>query len=323
MASGDITGTGITVEKLLIKGKFVCFEKEFYGLFLLYLSFDDDQEGILAAAGSSSFISTYSVDADVEKFVGVVREILDDGEASLDKSREIKALLEAQVPGIKKAVKESIMTLEAHLKDLFKNYLDGAVDVSVGLQRTESYNFVDVEREKEESMQKEQEDAFRFRYKIPPDAKVVGCYPVLSPIKGKSIKEIKEGDLVLSKIDDTEPLGRQIAESYHLYTKERKLKPVIGKTHARISEKGEIVLVLKLASDLIGLAREDEAVKISYISPENIIPRKDLNKKEEKQKENTLIQGERKREQMRNEVSIYLAVGVFIIILAMIFLLVG
>lgn len=313
------------MDNLLIKGKFICFEKEFYCLFLIYLDFLNNKEDILVAAGRSSFISTYLVETNPEKLVQIISELINDEEASIEKSKEIRSLFEANMDAIKKSVSQTshMGDMEKFFSELLKNYIQASVEIAISLEKTDSFKIVDVEKQKEELDQKEKDSEFRYHYKIPSNATIIDCFVVLSPIKGKSIQEINEEDLVLVKIDDSNEKGQDTAIRYGLYTEDKKLKPIIGKVYHKISENKEIVFILELAKNLIGMTREDEAVKVSVIDREKIVSRNELNKNQNRSEEQKILNIETKKEKKKNEFIIYLGVGIFIFILTVIIVLIS
>ncbi len=303
------------MENLLIKGKFICFEKEFYGLFLLYLNLKEKTENTQIAAGTSSFISTYSIETSGDKLLYIIEELLEDEEASLSKSRELKSLLLSQGIALKESLKD-IGSLEKLLKEIFQNYLKAPVELSLTSEKVESFDLREVDQERIEKNQKAELEEERLKYKIPSGAEVIDCFAVLSPIKGKPIQEIQEGDLILSKIDDTSEKGSKIAENFQLYTENKKIKPVIGKVYRKFHEDKEMVLIINLGKNLVGFAREDETVKITYIEPDKIV-----SKVEQKKQENKKIQKEEKRatvkkEQIKNEMFVYILVGLLVAVLS-------
>ncbi len=308
------------MDKILLKGKFVCFEKEFYGIFLIFIDPEMSNEEYIVAAGSSSFISTYSVELNGDQCIEVIKELMDDGEASSQKSKEIKGFLQGQIDTIKRSLKEGFMKLEETLIDLFKNYINASVEIALAIDRVDSFPKIEMEREREEKEIREKDQEFRKKYKIPHDVNIIECFPILSPIKGKLIKEIEEGELVLTKIDDTNPLGQQIARDYNLYSKDQTLKPVVGKTYSKYHDGDDFVIILQLAPDLFGLAREDEAVKITCVKPENIIQKVDKAREKIKIKEYENEKKTNKKEQVKNEMFIYVSVGILVIVLALFFL---
>jgi hypothetical protein len=195
------------------------------------------------------------------------------------------------------------------------------VDVTLSIEKNEHFSTVDIEKEKAEEEKKSEEEERRNHYKIPGNAQVVDCFIVLSPIKGKPIRQIEEGDLVLCKLDDSTALGKDIASTYDLYGKDNRLKPSIGKVHKKFVEGNEVVIILQLTRNLMGMAREDEAVKVSYVEPQRIVSRREISHKKERREEFESQQKEFKKEQVKNEMFIYLSIGVFIIIIALILLL--
>ncbi|HCL57156.1 MAG TPA: hypothetical protein DHW82_09150 [Spirochaetia bacterium] len=301
------------MEKIILKGKFICFEKEFYGLFLISVDSDSSEDAYMVAAGGSSFISTYSIDMDIEKMTQTIRELLDDGEATLDKSKEIKALLAANISQIRENIKSNTMQLTEVLTNILKNYLKSTVEITVTFEKAKDFQALDLEKEKEEKEKKEEDTETRLKYKIPANSSVIDCFIVLSPIKGKFIKEVKEGDLVLSKIDDTTEQGKKIAELYNLYTTNNKLKPVIGKVLKKFSENAEVIMTLQLTKDLIGLSREDASVKVSFIEPDKIISKRKVQEKQKQLEQRQLHSEEIKIEKRKNQTLFYLGVGLFIV----------
>lgn len=310
------------MEKILIKGKFICFEKEFFGLFMIFMDYDIPEEKIIVAAGKSSFISTYSIDANPEKLIEIMQSLLEDEEASLEKSREIRAIFQAQINLIKESLKANLGNLEVTLSEILKKHLESNVEISLNIDCVENFNFVDVEQEKQTKEKSDQEIEKRQLYKIPAEAKIVDCFAVLSPIKGKPITEIKEGDLILAKIDDTSELGKNIAQNYHLYSENKRLKPVIGRVHKRFMENNEILMVLQLAKDLMGLSREDASVKVTYVDAEKIVSKKETINKAERQQEMQEQRKELKIEKIKNESTIYVGLIIFIVVVAIIIFLI-
>lgn len=310
------------MERLLIKGKFICFEKEFYGLFILYLDLESKKENLQVAAGGSSFISTYSVETPGEKFLAIIEELLEDEEASLVKSREMKALILSQASLIRDTVlKKDVGGLENYFRDLLKNFLKAPVELALSSEKVDSFDLRDVEQERTEKNQKEKEAEERLKYKIPTGAEVVECFAVLSPIKGKPIKDIQEGDLVLSKIDDSTEQGSRIAENYQLYSEGKKIKPVIGKVYRKFHEGNEMILILNLGKNLVGFAREDESVKITFIEPDKIVSKTEVRNREVKKQAVSEKKAEVKKEQLKSEMTVYLLVGILVIVLALVLLL--
>lgn len=303
------------MENLLVKGKFICFEKEFYGLFLLYLDLKTKTEKAQIAAGGSSFISTYSIETSGDKLLYIIEELLEDEEASLSKSREIKSLLLSQGVALNESLKD-IGSLEKLLKAILQNYLKAPVELSLSSEKVENFDLREVDQERIEKDQKAQAEEERIKYKIPSGAEVIDCFAVLSPIKGKPIQEIREGDLILSKIDDTTEKGAKIAENFHLYTENKRIKPVIGKVYQKFHEDKEIVLIINLGKNLAGFAREDETVKITYIEPDKIVSKveqkKQVSQKIKKEEKKTAV----KKEQIKSEMFVYILVGLLVVVLS-------
>lgn len=303
------------MENLLVKGKFICFEKEFYGLFLLYLDLKTKAEKAQIAAGGSSFISTYSIETSGDKLLYIIEELLEDEEASLSKSREIKSLLLSQGVALNESLKD-IGSLEKLLKAILQNYLKAPVELSLSSEKVENFDLREVDQERIEKDQKAQAEEERIKYKIPSGAEVIDCFAVLSPIKGKPIQEIREGDLILSKIDDTTEKGAKIAENFHLYTENKRIKPVIGKVYQKFHEDKEIVLIINLGKNLAGFAREDETVKITYIEPDKIVSKveqkKQVSQKIKKEEKKSAV----KKEQIKSEMFVYILVGLLVVVLS-------
>lgn len=307
---------------MILKGKFICFEKEFYGIFLI--AFERKAENtlndIVVAAGRSSFISTYSVEAQADKIMNTIQELIDDEEASIEMSKEIRSLLESRIDMLLEKLHSGITEIDNIFKELFQSYIKAEVEVSFSLEKSDHFKMVDVEREKEEQDKKAEEAEMRLQYKIPSNTTLVDCFIVLSPIKGKFIKEIQENELVLCKLDDSTTLGKSIAENYKLYGENQRLKPSIGKVYKKFYENNEVVMILRLTNDLMAIAREDEAVKVSVVEANKIVSKREVQEKKVKREERQEQIIENKREQTQNEMLIYLSAGVFVVVVALLLL---
>lgn len=309
------------MEKTILKGKYVCFEEESYGIFLIAIEEETGaEEQIITAAGESSFISTYSVESSWQDLLEIIKELVEDEEASIEMGRDIAALLKAHLPEIREKLNSSIGELDFFLKELFENYLKSQVSVSLSKEKSENFEAVDLAAEKAIQKEKERLEEEREHYKIPSNCQVVECFAVLSPIKGTPIKEIQERDLVLCRIDDSSELGKNIASIHGLYTQDQRLKPSIGKVEGKFYEGNEVVLTLRLKRDLIGMAREDDAVKVTYVEPKKIISKQEVLEQKQRKVLNKQNFEEQKKEQAKNEMYFYLAVGLAVVLLALLML---
>ncbi|HOJ50478.1 MAG TPA: hypothetical protein PKW55_06665 [Spirochaetota bacterium] len=301
----------------VIKGKFVCLEKEFYGLFIVFYNENSSTvEDTVVAAGRSSFISTYSLDTNYEALINIINELLDDEEASFDMSKEIKSVISSFFNSFQTI--PNLIELQSKIKDVLSKFLSAEVDVVINSEKRDSIQTFDIEASILKKKEEEKEKEFLDKYRIPPNTQVIDCFVVLSPIKGKPITEIKEGDLILCKIDDSNELGKSIALTYGLYTEDNKLRPSLGKVYRVFSEGGEVVVVISLKSDLMGIAREDEAVKVKYIEPEKIASKSKLVQKEKQKEEIRQKKEEEKKEQIKSETTLYITLVIFIILIAII-----
>lgn len=301
----------------IIKGKFICFEKEFYGIFVVISNENNNIiEDITVGAGRSSFITTYSLETPYEGIINIINQLFDDEEASLDMSKEVKAVLSSFFSQFQTL--PNLIEMQSQLREVLSKFLSADVDVVLVSEKKDSIQTVNIEENILKKKEEERKKEFLEKYKIPPNTQTIDCFIVLSPIKGKPIKEVKEGDLLLCKIDDSTDLGKSIASTYGLYTEDNKIRPSLGKVYKVFQEGGEIVVILTLKSDLMGIAREDEAVKVKYIEPDKIVSKQRIVQKEKEIKERKQKKEEEKKEQVKSETTLYIALVIFIILIAII-----
>jgi predicted nucleic acid-binding Zn ribbon protein len=76
-------------------------------------------------------------------------------------------------------------------------------------------------------------------------------------------------------------------------------------------------MILELTNNLMGIAREDEAVKVSFVDKDQIISKQEPKGNEQRRQENQEIRNENNKMRKKNEFVIYFGFGIFIILIAL------
>ncbi len=86
---------------------------------------------------------------------------------------------------------------------------------------------------------------------------------VLSPIKGKHIGSLVEGDRILVSIVDSNPKAAEVLKAFKAYDEEGNISPIPGRVIASSKENGYIVHVIVAKGIYVKIFEEEENIKVA------------------------------------------------------------
>lgn len=121
------------------------------------------------------------------------------------------------------------------------------------------------ETKKEEPVSKPQTiDQKMDRELLEQGNRIIGCKLVLSPVKGKYVSELKEGNKIKVKVKDKSANALKIAEKLG-WLKDGKMKPGEVIVRTRIKKSNTNIIYVNIAPNLIGKITEEEEVRVEVL----------------------------------------------------------
>lgn len=262
-------------KSIILKGTFQSFLKNKYGTFIMFFKGNQIQDAI-AVAGANSNLSGLKLHSKWTEIEDFLLTKIESNESDVSFSQKLKDYLFNRLKTEKEENKNKIIHImrtnnKKKLSAVFLHLFDNIIqDKNISFDfHIEEKNDEDIQKDREEKRKKinekqklENEKKKKEKFNIPLDSKIIDTFLVLAPVNGIPITQIKAGDLISVKIDES----MQNSDYYiNLLNAEEdgNLKPIKASvTEIQKNDLGEYLIIVKINNYTYSIINETENVKV-------------------------------------------------------------
>lgn len=263
----------------LLKGRFKGRDSNTYGLFIMFFSLTQKSiDNVLVAASHFSGIYETSTKTPWNEFEDKITQLKWKGEISVNTSHDLQLLLsnsirqdiaeeliEAMTNGQMNKIEHTLSNI------LIRGLLDKMVSLELNFDKISHKDIIKIKDErarKEKEIKEEQKketirQAETEKFKVEEGAVTLSVNLVLAPVSGIPVFEIKNGDMIMVKIDGATERGNYFIDLLNARTPEGQIMPVKGTVkEISMNALGEFELMVEIGPGIYGKSLEAEQVKI-------------------------------------------------------------
>ncbi len=263
----------------LLKGRFKGNDSNTFGLFIMSFSLTQKSiDNVLVAASHFSGIYETSTQTLWNEFEDKITQLKWKGEISVNTSHDLQLLLSNSIRQdiaeelIEAMANKQMNKVEHTLTNiLIRGLLDKMVSLELNFDKISHKDIIKIkderarkEKEVKEELKKEAiRQAETEKFKVEEGAVTLPVNLVLAPVSGIPVFEIKNGDMIMVKIDGATERGNYFIDLLNARTPEGEIMPVKGTVKGiSMNALGEFELMVEIGPGIYGKSLEAEQVKI-------------------------------------------------------------
>ncbi len=257
-----------------IKGKYKSNKQGVYGLFLIFLD-EEDKKVKKASVLATSSSPVYEMPVS-SHWTSIDQKIMDmkwKGQQISQTSANLEWVIDNTLK--EEHVFDDILDVfnaknkagtEQKILEMFRRFInDSNIDFEVEFEMITSQAFENYEKTRttKKEVKKHEAISHDVTLNVPSDAILIDVFLVISPLLGIPIQELKVGEWIMVRVDDTKPKGRNFLTSINPEHTQGQSVPIPALIHQIEHHPDDShTIIIKLGENVYGKIFETERVKV-------------------------------------------------------------